>query len=98
MLTRVTVVVKTVRLATPSLTGSPYLSLRRGVAGCCLFPKDPRPKATDRPFLSSLRPQGALSPPRRSPAGLHFGPSRLTSAAGLSPLRAAARLDPYEPS
>ena len=34
-------------------------------------------------FLSSHRPQGALSPPRRSPAGQHFEPSRLTSAAAV---------------
>jgi len=83
MLTRVTVVARGVRLATPSLTCLPYPSLRRGVAGFGSFPKDSNGHGSAF-ILSSLRPQGALSPPRRSPAGKHFGPSRLTSAAGRS--------------
>src|SRR3954463_10165866 len=86
MLTRVTVVPRTVRLATPSLTWEPYLYGRWGVEGCVSFPKDHNHQAHGRAAsLPRTGPRTALSPPRRPPAGQHLGRSRPTSAAALFP-------------
>ena len=60
------------RLATPSLTWEPYSRGCRGVAVSPSFPKEHGPGPRMGHLLSSHRPQGALSPPRRSPAGKHF--------------------------
>src|SRR5690348_8618481 len=55
MLTRVTVVVSMVRLATPSLTWHPYLYPRAGVEGFRSFPRTINQRPTDGP-LSLLAP------------------------------------------
>src|SRR3954454_6769510 len=64
MLTRLTVVPRTVRLATPSLTCEPYLYGRRGVAGFASFPKDQDNKAQGRAaFSPRTGPRTPFLPP-----------------------------------